>query len=201
MLNVAWLALQKLGMQYYKVKGNTLRYGLRRFKFKKLGTNIQLGDGIQFYCPRNMEIGSNVFIGVDCYFAAESEIRIGSGSMLGPKVFCNAGSHLYDSEDLKSVPYDYRQEDLPIVIGENVWIGGNVSIAPGTVIGEGSVIGMGCVVVGNVPPCSVVVGKKGGVVKKRNEERYRQLVSRGAIFLDLYSDHEFEFVEKGAVSR
>lgn len=132
----------------------------------------------------------------DCYFAASSSISIGSGCMFGPKVFCIAGSHFYDGEDLHSVPYDNRIVDLPVVIEDNVWIAGNVSIAPGSHIGKGSVIGLGCVVAGKIPPYSVVIGPKGQVVKQRDKERYEKLVASDAIFNKAYAGGSFETIQK-----
>lgn len=116
--------------------------------------------------------------------------------MFGPKVFCVAGSHYYDGEDLRSVPYDNRVIDLPVVIENNVWVAGNVSIAPGTHIGEGSVIGLGCVVAGEIPPCSIVIGPKGQVVKKRDEVRYRGLVECGGIFNEIFAGKPFVMIQK-----
>lgn len=137
-----------------------------------------------------------MFIGPQCYITAMSDIKIGSGTMIGPRVFMNSGSHLYDASDLRAVPYDNRQIDAPITIGENVWIAGNVSIAPGATIGDGCVIGMGCVVAGTIPPYSVVVGSKGSVIKERNADRYQELVEKGQVFFEVFKDKEYEVVPR-----
>lgn len=170
-----------------------LQWRLKRFR--ALGANIRMGRDVKLLQTENMEIGDNVFFGNECYFDAVSRISIGSGCMFGPRVFCIAGSHNYDSPDLKAVPYDNRQIDLPVVIGDNVWIGGNVSVAPGTRIGEGSVIALGAIVAGEIPPYSVVMSEKASVVKYRNKEMYTSLVAQGAIYNSVFAGKPFEIVD------
>jgi acetyltransferase-like isoleucine patch superfamily enzyme len=53
----------------------------------------------------------------------------------------------------------------PVIIEDNVWVGFDAVILPGTTIGRGSVIGSRCVVSGNIPPYSVVVGNPGRIIK------------------------------------
>lgn len=174
-----------------------IRIGLRVWQMGSLGRNLRLGGkDVVFNNSTNIHIGDYVYIGSSCYFDAYSQIRIGDGCMIGPRVFAVSGSHNYDSKDLMSVPYDRRQVDLPIVIDDNVWIAGNVSIAPGTHIGEGSVVAMGCTVSGDIPPFSVVMGKKAVVVKRRDVERYQRLVADGMIYGKVFAGSGFELASK-----
>lgn len=175
---------------------NTIRIGFKLIKLKSLGENVRLGGSCQLCNTQNLIVGDDVLIGDGCYINANSLIMIGNGCMLGPKVFCFAGSHNYDSKDLRAVPFDNRLLDLPIVIENNVWVGGNVSIAPGTKIGEGSVISMGCTVAGTIPPYSVVIGSKGIVAKTRDIQKYKQLVSDNQIYGKKYVNHSFEIVPR-----
>ena len=173
--------------------------GLKRVQFGRLGVNVRFGKPFStFSSAKNIHIGDNVFIGRESYFEGVSRIEIGSGTMIGPRVFCFAGSHNYSSGDLRSVPYDNRNVDVPITIGENVWIAGNVSIAPGTTIGEGSVVGLGSVVAGNIPPYSVVVGPKATPIKTRNIEQYKNLVEAGAIYNLVFAEKGFEMMSDSA---
>ena len=150
----------------------TIRFGLKFIKLGKLGLNVRFGGKSQFCNSHNIEIGSNVFIGDGGYFNANSPICIGDGTMIGPHVFCYAGTHNYDSADLNAVPFDDRYIEGPVIIEENAWIAGNVSIAPGSHIGKGAVIGMGCTVAGEIPSYAVVVGDKAHVIKYRDAQRY-----------------------------
>lgn len=186
MLNRIWV----------RSKQGIIWIGSRRLKFASLGDRIRLGGPSVFNRSANLTIGSDVFIGAECYFEAVSEICIGNGVMIGPRVFCISGSHNYDSEDLRAVPYDNRQVDLPVVIEDNVWIAGNVSIAPGCHIGEGAVVGMGAVVAGEIPPYSVVIGGKGRVVKMRNVNKYKELVEQEKIYGRIFAGMPFEMIER-----
>ena len=177
-------------------KENTIIFGLKKKRFKSLGSAIRFGGYSTFNRTENISIGSNVFFGPECYFEAVSDINIGSGCMFGPRVFCIAGSHNYDSIDLRSVPYDNRQINMPVEIESNVWIGGNVSIAPGTYIGEGSVIAMGAVVAGTIPSYSVVVGEKGRVIKCRDKDIYQKLKEQNNIYGIKFAGKPFELIER-----
>lgn len=184
---------------FHRRKGsNTVRLGLTRYTFSSLGENVRFDYRSTFRNPSLISIGNDVFFARDCYFAASSAISVGNGCMFGPKVFCVAGSHFYEGEDLRSVPYDNRIIDSPVIIEDNVWIAGNVSIAPGSHIGKGSVIGLGCVVAGEIPPYSVVIGSKAQVVKQRDKGRYEELVASGAIFNKVYAGSQFETIPKRA---
>lgn len=166
------------------------------FAFSNLGENIRFGGTGKFFNSKNISIEDNVYIGRDFYIEAVSEIVIGSGTMIGPKVTIIAGSHNYNSPDLKAIPYDKRIIDTPVIIEKNVWIGANVTICPGTIIEEGSVVGMGTVVSGIVPRNSVVVSSKQIVIKKRDEKIYERLKKSNCLYNLLYVSGDFEVCKR-----
>ena len=55
--------------------------------------------------------------------------------------------------------------DLPIHIGENVWLGANVTVLGGVTIGDNAVIAAGAVVTKNIPPNTVAAGVPARVVR------------------------------------
>lgn len=165
-------------------------------RFGKIGNNVRFGGISTLLGTERIFLDDDVFIGAECYFQAMSEIRIASGCMLGPRVFCVAASHNYNSSDLKAVPYDDRQVDLPVIIERNVWVAGNVSIAPGTHIGEGSVIAMGATVAGEIPPYSVVMGYKALPVKTRDIQQYKALVRQGLIYNKVFAGKPFQMMRR-----
>lgn len=173
-----------------------VRMKLKIMKFGSLGSNVRFGGVSSFYNTENIYISNDVFIGAECYFDAVSNIIISSGCMIGPRVFCVSGSHNYNSKDLKAVPFDNRQIDLPVIIDSNVWIAGNVSIAPGSHIGEGSVIAMGALVAGEIPPFSVVVGDKAQPKKTRDIEKYKSLVKQQLIYNNVFAGKGFKLIQR-----
>ncbi|MCI8662038.1 MAG: acyltransferase [Lachnospiraceae bacterium] len=174
----------------------SILFGLKKYRVKSIGNNVRICSPGYLSCTENLIIGDNVFIGRDFYIEAQSKIEIGSGTMIGPKCTFISGSHCYDSYDLRAVPYDNRMKDLPIIIGQNVWIAANVTISPGTVIGEGAVIGSGTTVYGTIPAYSVVVNSGYKILKERNIEKYKELTERNAIYSVLYAGKGFEYFDK-----
>lgn len=164
----------------------------KKMKFKFLGNNIRISPGSKFFRTENITIKNDVFISTECYFEAVSDIIINSGCMIGPRVICIAGTHKYDDFDLKSIPYDNRIVDTPIIIGENVWIGANVTICPGTVIGEGAIIGMGSIIAGEIEPYAVVISQKARTIKYRNIEHYDKLKKEELIYNNIFAGTDFK---------
>ncbi len=62
------------------------------------------------------------------------------------------------------------EEQLPTVIGNDVWIGAGVLIKSGIQIGDGAVIGAGAVVTHDVPPYEIWAGTPAKCIRKRFDE-------------------------------
>jgi maltose O-acetyltransferase len=58
-------------------------------------------------------------------------------------------------------------EDMPVTIGDDVWIGARAILLPGITINSGSIVGAGAVVTKDVPPGSIVAGNPARVVRYR----------------------------------
>jgi acetyltransferase-like isoleucine patch superfamily enzyme len=95
----------------------------------------------------------------------------------------------------------------PIIVGDDVWIGMNCVILSGLKIGQGAVIAAGSVVVGDIPPYSIVGGNPAKIIKYRFKENIIEQLSifkfseLGVDFLleniDLvYSPIDYEVLEK-----
>ena len=61
------------------------------------------------------------------------------------------------------------QFNMPVHIGENVWVGAGAVILPGVSIGNDSVIGAGSVVTKDIPANVVAVGNPCRVLRKIGE--------------------------------
>lgn len=61
----------------------------------------------------------------------------------------------------------FRESDLPVTIGNGVWIGIRCLILDGVTIGDGAIVAAGAVVTKDVPPFAVVGGVPAKVLKYR----------------------------------
>ncbi|MGM0123961.1 galactoside O-acetyltransferase [Enterococcus sp. AZ194] len=133
---------------------------------KKLFASV--GDGVYIEPPLRANWGANTHFGNDVYanfnltLVDDTRIEIGNHVMIGPNVTLSAGTHPLDPElRLKKAQYN-----LPIVIGDNVWIGAGVIVLPGITIGKNSVIGAGSIVTKDIPENVLAYGTP-CVVKKK----------------------------------
>ena len=111
---------------------------LRKRNFKKMiskikkGKNVYIHPSVEIFAPEKFEIKDDVHIQQDCKFYADGGgIVIGQGTIFAHEVEILARNHVYDSPDLRMIPYDERFTDLPVEIGEYCWIGARVTILPG----------------------------------------------------------------------
>lgn len=61
----------------------------------------------------------------------------------------------------------FRENDMPVTIGNGVWIGIRCLILDGVTIGDGAIVAAGAVVTKDVPPFAVVGGVPAKVLKYR----------------------------------
>lgn len=114
-----------------------------------IGGNTYL-NGSNIDCSRGVTIGCNCAI-------AE-----------GVRIMDNSWHEIYD----KLCQYKpgsvevSREQILPVVIGNHVWIATNAIILPGVTIGEGAIVACGAVVTKDVPPHCLVAGVPARVVRE-----------------------------------
>ena len=99
-------------------------------------------------------IQENVILQANCSIGNNSSIHMGSlighETVIGNSVFIAHGCNISGL----------------VEINDCVFIGTGVSIIPRVTIGPFSIIGAGTVVIGDIPPHSVVVGNPGKIIKK-----------------------------------
>lgn len=124
------------------------------------GENSYIEPPLRANWGKNTYFGKNVYVNFNLSLVDDTKITIMDDVMIGPNVtICTAGHPLDPVERRTKAQYN-----LPVVIGENVWIGANVVILPGVTIGENTVIGAGSLVTKDIPnnvlaygsPCKVV---------------------------------------------
>lgn len=117
--------------------------------------------------------GNNVYANFNLTMVDDADIFVGDNVMFGPNVTVATAGHPVDPDLRRKV----AQFNIPVHIGDNVWIGAGSVILPGITIGENSVIGAGSVVTRDVPANVVAVGNPCRVLRRisnRDREYYYQ---------------------------
>jgi acetyltransferase-like isoleucine patch superfamily enzyme len=154
---------------YYKYLYNP--FLIRRFK--KVGKNLRLENGMFIKNPENMEIGENVKIGKNAHINAGGGLKVGNNTIISHRFTCITTNHDYKgkppfrSRDGIDRPFRDKNLKKPVVVGDNVWIGINVTVIGGVKIGDNSIIGMGTVITKDVPKNSIVGSQPFRILKKR----------------------------------
>ena len=131
----------------------------------------------KIYCYNNIKIGNKVFIseGVtiidsDVHRISNEDvsapITIGDNVMIAPNVILCSATHPI-SPNLREKGMEYN---MPVKIGNRVWIGANVVVMPGVTIGDNSVIGAGSVVTKDIPANVVAFGNPCKVHREITEQ-------------------------------
>ncbi len=113
----------------------------------------------------NTHLGNNVYANFNLTLVDDTDIYIGDSVMIGPNVVLATAGHPVDPELRRKV----AQYNLPVRIGNNVWIGAGAIVLPGVTIGENSVIGAGSVVTKDIPENVVAVGNPCRVLRPIGE--------------------------------
>lgn len=116
----------------------------------------------------NMHVGKNFYANFCLTVVDDADIFIGDNVMIAPHVVIATGTHPVCPE-LRAEEYQYN---LPVHIGNRVWIGANSVILPGVTIGDNTVIGAGSVVTKDIPSGVVAVGSPCRVMREINENDY-----------------------------
>lgn len=130
-----------------------------------------VGDNCYFEPPlranwgRHTYVGDNVYANFHLTLVDDTYIYIGNSVMIGPNVTLATAGHPIEPELRREV----AQFNIPIHIGDNVWIGANSVVLPGVKIGENSVIGAGSVVTKDIPSNVVAVGNPCRVLREIGE--------------------------------
>lgn len=115
---------------------------------------------------KNVHFGNDVYANFNLTLVDDCDIFVGDNVLFGPNVTVSAGTHPVHPK-LRSKQAQYN---VPIHIGNNVWIGANSVILPGVHIGENTVIGAGSVVTKNIPANVVAVGSPCRVIREINDK-------------------------------
>lgn len=122
--------------------------------FGKLGKNAQVEVGFITEFGFNLQIGDDFCAGRNLKMIDCNTITIGNHVTIGHECGIYTSNHAMNPHKRA----DHWVKDLPITIGNDVWIEDGVTILPGVTIGDHAVIQTGSVVIHDVAPNTVVSG-------------------------------------------
>lgn len=156
-------------------------------KFKKIGSNVVIEEGVRVFHPEQIEIDDNVYIGHDtilkgyhrnrmsigshtwigqrCFLHSAGGIQIGRAVGIGPGAAILTSAHI--EQELQTPIICNDLDFSEVKIGDGCDIGVNSIILPGITVGEGSIIGAGSIVTKDVPSFCVVAGNPARLLRKR----------------------------------
>lgn len=156
--------------------------------FAEVGENCYIEPPFYANWGCNMHVGKDFYANFSLTVVDDADIYIGDSVMIAPNVTIATGTHPIAPE-LREMIYQYN---LPVRIGNRVWIGAGSIILPGVTIGDNTVIGAGSVVTKDIPSGVVAVGNPCRVMRKIGDRDYE------FYFKDRRIDVEFErkYIEK-----
>ena len=131
----------------------------------ELGENCYIEPPLHANWGRHTHFGNDVYANFNLTLVDDTDIFIGDSVMIGPNVTIATAGHPIDPELRKKV----AQYNIPVRIGNNVWIGAGAVVLPGVSIGENTVIGAGSIVTKDIPANVVAVGNPCRVLREINE--------------------------------
>lgn len=130
--------------------------------FAEMGENCYVEPPLYANWGNHVHVGNNFYANFSLTLVDDADVYIGDNVMIAPNVTIVTGTHPIDP-DLRERVYQYN---LPVHIGNRVWIGAGAIILPGVTVGDDSVIGAGSVVTKDIPAGVVAVGNPCRVMRK-----------------------------------
>lgn len=129
-------------------------------------------DNVWMERPIYFDYGKNTYVGDNFYANTGLTILDGARVTIGNNVFCAPYVGIYTAgHPVHPYPRNLGIEyNLPVTIGDNVWIGAQSVINPGVTIGSNVVIGSGSVVTKDIPDNVIAVGNPCRVLRKITDE-------------------------------
>lgn len=133
--------------------------------FAEIGEGCYIEPPLHANWGKHTHLGTNVYVNFNLTLVDDTHIYIGNNVMIGPNVTIATAGHPIDPQRRQQV----TQFNIPVIIGNNVWIGASCVILPGVLIGDNTVIGAGSVVTKNIPSNVVAMGNPCKVSREINE--------------------------------
>lgn len=143
------------------------RTNLLKQMFSELGEDCYIEPPLRAnWGGKNVHFGKGVYANFNLTLVDDGEIFVGDNVMFAPNVIIDTATHPIHPELRRK----QAQYNLPIYIGDNVWIGAGSIVLPGVKIGKNSVIGAGSIVTKDIPENVVAIGSPCKVLREINED-------------------------------
>lgn len=133
--------------------------------FAEVGECCYIEPPLHTNWGKHVHMGKHVYANFNLTLVDDTHIYIGDYVMFGPNVTVATATHPIEP-NLRRKQAEFN---VPVHIGDNVWIGAGAVILPGITIGENSVIGAGSVVTKDIPANVVAVGNPCRILREINE--------------------------------
>ena len=146
---------------------------LRRL-FAEIGEDCYIEPPLHANWGCHTHFGNHVYANFNLTLVDDGDIFVGDNVMFGPNVTLATAGHPVEPERRRLG----MQFNIPIHIGNNVWIGAGAVLLPGITVGDNTVIGAGSIVTKDIPANVVAVGNPCRVLRPI-DERDRQVYFKG----------------------
>ncbi len=154
---------------------HSIRIFLYLLEGVKIGRNVHIHMGIQFFDPSKIEIGEGSIIGQNAFLDGRDKLIIGKHVDIASDVLIYNAEHDINSDDFKPTR-------APVEIGDYVFIGPRAIVLPGVRIGKGAVVGAGAVVTKDVGEFEIVGGVPAKVIGERKNKNPEYVLGRSRLF-------------------
>ena len=165
-----------------------------KYKFKKIGENVEIGENVFFRYPHLVEIGDNVIIDEFCYFTTEltigSHVHIGpqctviggskskfimedfTGLAAGCRIICASDNYLGDGMTNPTIPKEFHATVTysKVIMKKHSLLGTNCVVHPGITIMEGAIAGSATLITKDLNSWTVNIGIPSKEIKLRKKE-------------------------------
>lgn len=141
------------------------RDALLREVLAEAGENLYIEPPLHANWGCNTHVGKNFYANFNLTLVDDADIFIGDDCMFAPNVIIATGTHPVLPE-LRRRVYQYN---LPVRIGNCVWLGAGSIVLPGVTIGDNTVVGAGSVVTKDLPANVVAVGNPAKILREIGE--------------------------------
>ncbi len=138
------------------------RAALLKELFAEVGEGCYVEPPLHANWGCNTHFGHHVYANFNLTLVDDTDIFVGNYVMFGPNVTVATAGHPVDPELRRQI----AQFNIPVHIGNNVWIGAGSVLLPGVSIGDNTVIGAGSIVTRDIPANVVAVGNPCRVLRE-----------------------------------